>query len=209
MKLTRSKILLACAVFVSLALLAGIAYVVKLPPFEEKLGDIQASDVCATMGSAPTSAAALKRVLPEKSSYSFDNSLTDLRLDTTDDTYQTDCTVDGGGEQLAWTGTELLEYDTTEAWAEEVLGQYDSVSSLTPFTAGDKALASSKVAAVYLPCTSHGVYRHLSVVVNLKKKGDAGESTLRAGLITLARNAAEYAHTKAKCDTPNNLRENS
>ncbi|WP_307783305.1 hypothetical protein [Streptomyces sp. MBT53] len=205
MKLTRSKTLLACVVFVSLALLAGIAYAVELPPFEEKVGDIRASDVCATMGSGSTSAAALKRVLPEKSSYSFDDSLTDLRLDATDDTYQTDCTVDGGGEQLAWTGTELLEYDTTEAWAEEVLGQYDSVSALTPFTAGDKALASSKVAAVYLPCTSHGADRHLSVVVNLKKKGSAGDSTLRSGLITLARNAAEYAHTKAKCDTPNKL----
>jgi len=195
-------------VFVSLALLAGIAYAVRLPPFEEKAGDIQASDVCATMGSASTSAAALKRVLPKKSAYSFDNSLTDLRLDATDATYQTDCTVDGDGEQLAWTGTELLEYDTTEAWAEEVLGQYDSVSSLTPFSAGDKALASSKVAAVYLPCTSHGA-RHLSVVVNLKKKGDASDSTLRAGLITLARNAAEYAHAKAKCNTPNKLGESS
>lgn len=195
-------------VFVSLALLTGIAYAVKLPPFE-KVGDIQASDVCTTMGSASTSATALKRVLPEKSSYSFDNSLTDLRLDNTDDTYQTDCVVDGDGEQLVWTGAELLEYDTTKAWAEEVLGQYDSVSSLTPFTAGDKALASAKVAAVYLPCTSHGASRHLSVVVNLKKTGDADNSTLRDGLITLARNAAEYAHTKAKCDASAKLGEGS
>ncbi|MBK3576832.1 hypothetical protein JHN63_24095 [Streptomyces sp. MBT65] len=194
--------------FVSLALLVGIAYAVKLPPFEE-VGDIQASDVCTTMGSASTSAAALKRVLPEKSSYSFDDSLTDLRLDDTDDTYQTDCAVDGDGEQLAWTGAELLEYDTTQTWAEEVLGQYDSVSSLTPFTAGDKALASAKVAAIYLPCTSHGASRHLSVVVNLKKQGNADDSALRDGLITLARNAAEYAHTKAKCDAQAKLGEGS
>ena len=202
--LTRSKILVVGGISLSLVLLAGIAYALDLPPFK-KAGDIQASDVCTTLGSASTTAAALKRVVPEKSSYSFDDSLTDLRLDSSDSTYQTDCVVDGDGEQLVWAGAELLEYGTTDAWAKEVLGQYDSVSSLAPFTAGDEALASAKVAAVYLPCTSQGANRHLSVVVNLKKHNDAGDSTLRDGLIVLAKNAAAYAHTKAKCDAPAKL----
>jgi hypothetical protein len=203
--MNRSKILSVTGAVLVLALVTGLAYAFELPPFEKK-GSVKAADVCDSFGNASRAAAALKGVLPEKSSYSFQDNATDLRTDELDDSYQTDCFVSGGGEQLLVARTEMMEYDKTENWVKEVVEQFDSASSLLPFAAGDKAVASDRVAAIYVPCVSHGARRHLSVVVRLKKHGDASASDLRTGLVDLAENAAAFAHTKAKCDRSSKLR---
>ncbi|GAA0929823.1 hypothetical protein GCM10009549_52870 [Streptomyces thermoalcalitolerans] len=206
LRLNRTKIFFITGIALTLTLAAGLAYTFKLPPFKKR-GEIRAEDVCASLGNASRAATALTGVLPEKSSYSFQDNATDLRTDESDDFYQTACFVYGDGKQLLVARTDMLEYETTERWQKEAVEQFVSASSILPFAAGDKAVASDKIAAIYVPCASHGIRRHLSVVVRLKKQGDASASDLRAKLIDLAENAAVHAHMKAKCDRPSKLRE--
>lgn len=190
---------MASAIVLLLALFAGAAYAFGLPPFTKR-GEIEAADSCPTLGDASRAAAALTGVVPDRSSYSFDDNLPDPRRDDTDSSYLSACFVYGDGQQLIVVEAEMTEYDRTADWVKEVVEQRASASSLTPFPAGDKAVASPRVAAVYLPCTSHGLRRHLSVVVHLKQPGDADGTALRTHLIVLAKNAAVFAHRKARCD---------
>ncbi|MET7318165.1 hypothetical protein ABZX83_22885 [Streptomyces thermoviolaceus] len=115
-------------------------------------------------------------------------------------TYLSDCFVYGNGKQLLAAKAETLEYNSTDEWGQEAVGQLAPLSSLKPFSAGDKAVASDQVAAIYVPCLSRGVNRHLSVIMWLKRKGDAPSSTIQRGLIDLARSSAQYAHAAAKCN---------
>jgi hypothetical protein len=179
--------------------LVGVTYIVGLRPFQ-KAGEIRAVDACATLGDASRAVAALRVVMPEHASYAFDDNVPDPRRDSTDSSYLTTCFIYGDGQQLAWAEAVMTEYDRPSGWIKEVVEQYDSASSLTPFPAGRKAVASPRVAAVYLPCTSHGLRRHLSAVVHLKQPGDADGTVLRTHLIALAKNAAVFAHRKARCD---------
>ncbi|MEV5429532.1 hypothetical protein [Streptomyces sp. NPDC052701] len=205
MKTTRPKILLMAGLALALALAAGIAFSFDLPPFKRS-GLIRAEDVCPSLGAGSATVSALDEVLPDKSSYSFREDTRDPRTDELDDSYQTSCFVRGDNEQLLFAGTEMLEYDRAGSWMEEAVAQFESAAALKPFAVGDNGVASSRVAAIYLPCTSHGANRHLSVIVRLKKHGNAADSALRNGLITLATNAASYAHAEARCDLPLNMK---
>jgi hypothetical protein len=202
-KTTRPKILLAAGL--TLALAIGVAFSFDLPPFK-KSGSIRAEDVCPSLGAGSAAVPALDEILPDKSSYSFREGAKDPRTDELDDAYQTSCFVRGENEQLLSTGTEMLEYDRADSWVKEAVAQFESAAALKPFTAGDKGVASSRVAAIYLPCTSQGANRHLSVIVRLKKHGNADDPALRNGLITLATNAASHAHAEARCDLPLSLK---
>ncbi|MEU6803717.1 hypothetical protein [Streptomyces neyagawaensis] len=190
---------MAAAIVLLLVLFAGAAYVLGLHPFTKR-GDIEAADACPTLGDATRAAAALTAVVPDRASYSFDDNVPDPRRDSTDSSYLSACFVYGDDQQLVVVGAEMTEYDRAADWVKEVVEQRASASTLTPFTAGDKAVASPRVAAVYLPCASHGSRRHLSVVVHLKQPGDADGTALRSHLIVLAKNAAVFAHRKARCD---------
>ncbi|WP_229896298.1 hypothetical protein [Streptomyces cinerochromogenes] len=203
---TRTRSLLAGgAALLLLCLVVGVLYALGVPPFEEKKGEIKASEVCRTLGSPADSTAALKRVLPDKSSYSFDDDITDRRYDDTDFSYETSCFVNGDGKQLVAATAEMVRYDKADDWVKDVVENHVPASSVKPFPAGDKAIASDRVAAVYLPCTARGFGRHLSVVVQLKQRGSASDGQLREGLISLARNAALFAHDEAKCDAPSKV----
>ncbi|WP_234317361.1 hypothetical protein [Streptomyces sp. NRRL WC-3744] len=203
---TRTRPLLAGgAALLLLCLVGGVLYALGIPPFEKKKGEIKASEVCRTLGSPVGSAAALKRILPDKPSYSFDDDVTDRRIDDRDFSYATSCFVNGGGRQLVAATAEMLQYDKAADWVEDVVKDHVPASSVEPFPAGDKAIASDRVAAIYLPCTARGFGRHLSVVVQLKQRGSAPDDQLREGLISLARNAALFAHDEAKCDAPSKV----
>ncbi|MGW0510791.1 hypothetical protein ACWD1W_16175 [Streptomyces olivaceoviridis] len=202
MALTRSKAMIAGGAALLICLVGGVLFVLGLPPFDEEKGEIKASEVCRTLGSSSSSAAALKRVLPDKSSYSFDDAVTDPRRDDTDVSYATSCFVDGDGKQLVAATAEMLQYDSADEWVKDVVEESVPASSVTSFSAGDKAVASGKMAAIYVPCLTRGSGQHLSIVVQLKQSGSAGDDQLREGLISLARNAAVFAHQKAKCDAP-------
>lgn len=188
-----------------LCVVGAVLYALGLPPFEEKRGEIKAAEVCRTLGSSSSSAGALQRVLPDKSSYSFDDAMTDLRIDDKDRTYDTSCFVNGDGQTLFAARTQMLEYNRVDSWVKEVVTQFAPSSSLISFDAGDKAVTSSRVAAIYFPCIGNGSREHLSVVVELKQHGSAAEADLRDGLTSLARNAALFAHQNAKCDAPSKV----
>ncbi|WP_331448766.1 hypothetical protein [Streptomyces prasinus] len=204
LKNMRPKILLTSGTFVALALTAGLFYIFDIPPFKGE-GVIRAEDVCVSLGNRTAAASALKEILPGKSSYSFDNETTDPRTDKRDDSYENWCFIYGDGDQLLSVRSEMLEYEQVDGWVAEAVAQGGSVAGFERFTAGDKAVVSSRVAAVYVPCTSEGSSRHLSVIVRLKKHGDADASELRPSLITLAKRAATYAHEAAHCELPSKV----
>ncbi|MFF9089650.1 hypothetical protein ACF1BE_25115 [Streptomyces sp. NPDC014991] len=202
---TRTKSLLAGGVALLLCLVLGVLYALGLPPFKDKRGEIKASEVCGTLGRSSGSATALRRVLPDKSSYAFDGAVTDPRLDDEDSSYYASCFVNGDGRQLVAVTAEMTRYDKAGEWVRDVVANNVPAGSVKPFGAGDEAVASDRVAAIYVPCATRGAGGHLSVVVHLKQPGSADADQLRQGLISLARNAALAAHEKAKCDAPPKL----
>ncbi|MFF1284931.1 hypothetical protein ACFVY4_29915 [Streptomyces sp. NPDC058299] len=202
---TRTKSLLAGGAALLLCLVLGVLYALGLPPFGDEVGDIKASEVCGVLGRSSSSATALKRVLPDKSSYAFDGAVTDPRLDDLDSSYYASCFVDGDGKQLVAVTAEMAQYDKADEWVKDVIKNNVPAGTVKPFGAGDKAVASDKVAAIYFPCVARGVGQHLSVVVHLVQPSSADSGQLRDGLITLARNAALAAHRKANCDAPPEL----
>ncbi|GHB12011.1 hypothetical protein GCM10010512_49320 [Streptomyces thermoviolaceus subsp. thermoviolaceus] len=200
----RTKVLLATTVVLVLGLVTGVLYAFGLPPFK-KVGTIEAADVCESLGDATSAAEALKQVVPEESSYSFQESSPIVRIGEVDMNLDLACFVYGSDDQLLSARTRAMTYTNTDHWVKERVGQLVPMSTLTPFSAGDRAVASDKVAAIYLPCRKHAMTDHLSVVIWLKKQGDASASLVRDGLIDLAKGMAAYAHTQARCDAPAKL----
>ncbi|MFJ4820597.1 hypothetical protein [Streptomyces sp. NPDC088801] len=205
MRLTHPKIILTVAAVVALALFAGLAYSYSIWPFRER-SEIEAGEVCSSLGPSSSVVNALTKVLPEESSYSFDENAS-LRVDVTDTNYEFSCFVSGGGKQLLVVEARLMEDEPSKSWTQWVKGtaaNETSVKSLTPFTAGDKAVASSRFAAIFVPCTSAGKapggQYNLSVSTELKQAGSSSDAAVRDELIKLTRTASSYIHAKAKCD---------
>ncbi|MEU6884697.1 hypothetical protein ABZ918_05645 [Streptomyces viridosporus] len=204
MRLNRKRILFASVSVLALSLTVVLLHSFSLPPFKKK-GVIHAEEICDSLGSAPDATSSLEGVLPDRATYSFNDSTPDPRTDETDISYLASCFVTGDGEQLLSVMTEMLEYDQADDWVQEAVGQFAPRASLEPFSAGDKAVASSRVSAVYVPCSSHGENRHLSVVVRLKKNREADPSELRKNLIALTKSAASHAHQAAHCEVPSKV----
>ncbi|MEU7050644.1 hypothetical protein [Streptomyces eurythermus] len=183
----------------------GLAYACGAPPFDEERGEIRASAVCKTLGSSSGSADVLRRILPDKSSYSLDDQIMHRRIDDTDRTHDAFCFVNGDGKMLLVATVEMVGYDTAEEWVEDVVANASAPSDVTSFQAGDKAVASEKLAAIYVPCRGEGPREHLSVAVELRQRGGVTAAEVREGLITLAGNAARFAHQQAKCDAPSKV----
>ncbi|WP_381567871.1 hypothetical protein [Streptomyces eurythermus] len=198
----RSLLSLAGGVIGVVALGFGLTYACGAPPFDEERGEIRTSAVCKTLGSSSGSADVLRKVLPGRSAYSFDDQFTHRRTDDTDRTYETSCFVNGGGRMLLVAAVETVGYDKAEEWVQDVVANASAPSDVTSFRAGDRAVASERIAAVYVPCRDKGPRERLSVVVELKQRGGATGAKAREGLISLARNAAVFAHQQAKCDAP-------
>ncbi|MFF5441999.1 hypothetical protein [Streptomyces achromogenes] len=200
-----SRSLLPLAGGITGVLVFGLAYACGAPPFGKERGEIKAAAVCGTLGSSSGSADALREVLPDKSTYVFDDAITDARTDDMDFSYETSCFVDGDGKQLVVATVEMLQYDNADDWRKDVVEELVPASSVKPFVAADMAVASREIAALYVPCVRRGLGRHLSVVVQLKEPGKGDDEELRQGLITLAQNTALFAHQRAKCDAPSKV----
>ncbi|MFF0112023.1 hypothetical protein [Streptomyces prasinus] len=191
-------------VSIAIAGVLGALYLLKAPPFGDETGEIEANTMCDSLGQGPQSVGALRSVLPEKSSYVFDDDV-NLRVDEQDSSYRSDCFVSGGGDQVLSARTQMIRDEPFQNWVDSEVAQYaEGHDRLTPFATGPKGTASPSVAAFFMPCTSPGKIPggqyNLSVIVHLKEAGKAGDTDTRAGLIELAKNAAAYAHTKARCD---------
>ncbi|MFI0238920.1 hypothetical protein [Streptomyces sp. NPDC016845] len=195
----RRKTLLMCGAVVVVALLVGAAYAAGLPPFKEK-GEIDAADLCPSLGNSSQSLTALKEVLPDRDSYSFEDNVSPLTESRAAD-FTSRCFVDGDSDQLLVAKTEMLEDDSGTSWATWVKGTVTHAQGTTPFEAGTKAFASGRLAAIYMPCTTKPV-TNISVAVDLKVKGSASPAKSRTDLIVLAKNVAKFAHHKARCTSP-------
>jgi hypothetical protein len=208
-KATRKRISIAVGTGVLVAVLGYAAYLLKVPPFEEQAGDIAESSLCDSMGPSSHSVAALKKALPGAASYAFDDDVT-LRGSAQDDSYTSACFVSGGGRELMTVRTQMMRAESAQSWIESEIEQYaDNPSRLTSFERDGRGVASPSVAAVFVPCVSQGVIPggqyNLSVVVHLKEPGEASGAEKRSALIALARSAATYAHSEARCDVPSRV----
>ncbi|WP_372349377.1 hypothetical protein [Streptomyces sp. KL116D] len=186
------------------------AYAFKLPPFKSQ-GEINSAEVCESLGSRTKSTAILRKVLPSRSSYSFDDSISGGH-DTTGLSYRSTCQVTGDSNKILLNArTESLASESGASWLKWVKTTAlsdGSVRSLTAFPAGAEAVASGNFAAIFIPCISEVENRsqqyNISLSVELGRPG--GEST-RSELIKLAKNAATFAHGKARCDMPLKLQD--
>ncbi|QXE36632.1 hypothetical protein KQY30_22825 [Streptomyces sp. GMY02] len=206
------KITLVAGVsLVALVVLGAVAYATGLPPFEKR-GEISADRVCGSLGDGEAAAAALPDALPEKSEYRFSGK-DDLRNDESRDYFASNCFVWADGKPVLSVVAEMATSPSPDAWGEQVIKD-ESVPGeeggrRADFPAGDKALATGRLAAVYVPCLSEGRVpggpRHLSVIARAIAAPAASEEAARQSLADLAVIMARHAHTRAKCDLPPRL----
>ncbi|WP_372349379.1 hypothetical protein [Streptomyces sp. KL116D] len=181
------------------------AYAFKLHPFKSQ-GEVNSAEICQSLGSRAKSTVVLRMVLPSRSSYSFDDSISGGH-DTTGLSYRSMCQVTGDSNKILLNArTESLASESGASWLKWVKTTALSdgfVRSLTSFPAGAEAVASGNFAAIFIPCISEVENRsqqyNISLSVELGRPG--GDST-RSELIKLAKNAANFAHGKAGCDMP-------
>ncbi|WP_432117825.1 hypothetical protein [Streptomyces sp. bgisy032] len=209
MNAARAKIPLAVGTAATVGLLAGAAYFFKIPPFSEEVGDISQSMVCESLGADSSSVEALETILPDASSYSFDDEVAS-RVSDEDDNYSSACFVSGDDKELMAARTQMLRSESPETWTEhEVRQNAKKSAALTSFEAGTKGVVSSSMAAVLVPCISAGKIPggqyDLSVVVQMSEMAQSNDAKTRSALIGLAKSAAAYAHAEAKCDLPSKV----
>ncbi|MFD7065012.1 hypothetical protein [Streptomyces sp. NPDC059906] len=194
-------------VAIALVTLGGAAYLFRIPPFSEKKGEINASAVCQSLGSASKATTVLTSVLAEASSYAFDDEV-HLRGDD-DDSYRSHCFVSGDGDQLMSVTSEMMRDEPLEDWVESEVAESAGQQRLSPFLGDVKSAASESVAAIFMPCVSPGNIPggqyNISVVVHLKNAKNVSSTDRQNSLIELAKGAAAYAHDKGKCNAPSEL----
>ncbi|MFI2508398.1 hypothetical protein [Streptomyces sp. NPDC018972] len=207
MKFRRNGYVIAVTA-VMLAALGGAAYLFGAPPFSKEKGEIDASAVCNSLGSASQARRALTSVLPEKSSYAFDDEV-HLRVGDHDDSYRSYCSISGDGDQLMSVSTTMMRDEPLEGWINSEVVEFAGRQQLTPFLAKIKSAASPSVAAVFMPCVSPGKIPggqyNISAVVHLEKAGKASDTDRRMALIELAKSTVVYAHDKGNCDMSSDL----
>ncbi|MEV0037205.1 hypothetical protein [Streptomyces sp. NPDC050804] len=207
--------LVAGASLVLLVVLGAVAYAVGLPPFEKR-GEISADRVCGSLGDGEAAAAALPDALPEKSEYRFSGQ-DGRRSDESRDQFASHCFVSADGKTLLSVTAEMVTSPSPDSWSERVIKDEsvpgENGGPTLDFTAGDKALATGRLAAVYVPCVTEGRLpggpRHLSVVAHAVDAPDSSEKAARQSLVDLVLMTARHAHERATCDLPSRLPDTS
>ncbi|MEV1053233.1 hypothetical protein [Streptomyces sp. NPDC049887] len=207
------KVVIPLASLMCVASACGAAYAFGFPPFERR-GDIRAGEVCESLGSSAQVVPALEDSLPSDPEYRFQNRLSGRDITSESSDYTADCLVWGEGGLLLSSRTEMILTETAESSASDVRRWATSAldtreSDIKNFNAGTAGVTAPRKAAVLVPCASPGripggAYS-LSVVVDLRRQAESGESAIRQDLIDLAVSAAHFSHTKAKCDLPSKL----
>lgn len=189
-----------------------VAYFSGLPPFEKR-GEIKADEVCGSLADGEAATAALSKVLPDKGEYRFDGQ-DGLRSDQSESSFESNCFVWSDGKTVFGISTELVRSSSPKLWQEQVLRDereevVNGGGKPVAFEAGENAFASSRMAAVYVPCVSDGKVpggpRNLSVVARAVQEPAASATDARQGLAKLALLMGERAHQQAKCDVPSKL----
>ncbi|MEV6316486.1 hypothetical protein [Streptomyces sp. NPDC051776] len=205
---TRKRIIIPVAALTLVGLIAGAAYLLKIPPFAQQ-GSINANDACASLGSSQNAVSALKKVLPVDSHYSFDDT-PGTRVGQEDRSYTSSCFVNGGERTILSARVQMMRAEPAEGWVRsEVLGYKTGVQDLESFAAGDKGVTTPTMAAIFVPCAPAGQIPggayNLSVIVELKEHGESSDTETRRGLMDLALGVSDFAHRKARCGLPAKL----
>ncbi|MFK4071834.1 hypothetical protein [Streptomyces sp. NPDC029674] len=170
---------------------------------------IRASDSCNSL-STDRAIAALNAVLPDRSDYSFDEEPPGSYSTEASGSFSTSCFVRSEQDLLLSARARMMTAEPPKVWENELLqGDAGGASKVTHFEAGVRGVVSLDKAAAFVPCVPEGKIPggsyNLSVVVDLKKRGDASEATARKSLIDLTVSAAAYAHKVSKCTLPSRI----
>ncbi|MFD4588079.1 hypothetical protein [Streptomyces sp. NPDC058434] len=213
MAATPKKVVILLAGLLAVVLCAVAAYAFGIPPFERR-GQIKASEVCESLGGSAKVIPSLKGSLPSDPEYRFDDRLSGRDVTSESSDYTADCLVWGKDHLLLTARTEMILTETAESspsdirsWATAAVDARES--EIKNFSAGTAGVTAPRKAAILVPCASPGripggAYS-LSVVVDLKRQAESGDSEIRQELIDLAISAAGFSHAKAKCDLPSKL----
>ncbi|MGW6272407.1 hypothetical protein [Streptomyces sp. NPDC055060] len=207
----QKRVIVPVAALAGVGLFAAATYLLNLPPFESQQGTIRSADVCESLGPSSSVVPTLKQILPSEDSYSFQDT-PGTRVGEEDGSYTSACFVSGEDRVILSVRTEMMISEPSKDWIENtVLGGPGSGRDLEPFTTDGKGVASPRLAAILVPCTSAGVIPggsySLSVLVKLKESGESSEARTRMSLAQLAVEAAKFSHDKARCDLPAKLPE--
>ncbi|MFI2619701.1 hypothetical protein [Streptomyces sp. NPDC018584] len=209
MTITKKRYLAPGILAISIILAAGIVYLSSLSPSNNH-APVRASDVCKPLGS-DKAVVALNEILPEQSEFSFDPVAEGTRVPAeASDNYSTSCFIHGDQDLLLSARARMMRAEPPESWESEVfVGRDDEARRATRFEAGAQGIASSSRAAAFIPCVPKGKIPggsySLSVVVDLKKRGDASDTQSRDGLIDLVLSFAKHAHKNASCTLPSRI----
>lgn len=205
----QKRIMVPVATLAGIGLITATAYLLDLPPFEPQQGTIESSEVCDSLGLSSSAVTALRQVLPPESSYSFQET-PGIRVGQNDGSYTSSCFVNGEDKIILSARTQMMLAEPSKDWVEsEVLDEMGNGQDLKTFTAGERGVASPRIAAILVPCASTGEIPggryNLSVLVKLKESGGTNQKKARKSLIDLALGAAHFSHQKARCDLPAKL----
>jgi hypothetical protein len=170
---------------------------------------IEAADSCSSL-KMQRAVSALNDVLPERSEYSFEEKPEVSQSTEASDSFSSSCFVRSGESTLLSARAQIMIAEAPDAWESEVFGdESDGRRKATRFAAGVRGIAYPDKAAAFIPCVPKGQIPgggyNLSVVVDLKKRGDSGDSQSRKSLIDLTLSAADHAHRAAKCTLPSRM----
>ncbi|MEU6991420.1 hypothetical protein ABZ953_12285 [Streptomyces sp. NPDC046465] len=196
------------ALTVAASLAVGIVYLSGISTSEDR-ATVKAADSCSSL-KTDRAITALNRALPNRSEYSFDEDPEEARPVEATDTYSNSCFVRADRDILLSARARMMVAEPPNTWEEEVFKDVSSGGRrVTGFAAGIRGLASPEKAAVFIPCVPKGEIPgggyNLSVVVDLKERGDVSDAKLREDLISLTLSAANYAHKSSKCTLPSRI----
>ncbi|NEA43121.1 hypothetical protein G3I42_28415 [Streptomyces sp. SID11385] len=173
-------------------------------------GEIAAADVCEQVPNRGEVAKTLHAVLPKVSEYSFDES----GGPTDNPRFHYFCLVDGSdGPLLDMDVRPTSLGDNWKEWEIQAVNDVDALYTrdLSPFPAGEHAVASSRTAAIADPCFSAdgkaggGQRFSLTTVVKARKPLRLSDDKARSALMRLVADLGRKMHKDAQCDVPSRL----
>ncbi|MGP3755384.1 hypothetical protein [Streptomyces sp. IBSNAI001] len=197
--------ILAASLATATALATGAAYLFHIPPFE-RVGTIEARDVCENLGTSNKVVPALREVAPPNPSYSF----VEQRNQGSVDFFYSGCVGRTEDSEFLVSRTEatLLGNSTFESWSSGPASKMVETENPKNFDrfntdADTWGVVSKSKAAIVTPCFSRG-HQGLTTIILLRSSAEPERTAerYRRELIALATSTAAFAHKDAGCTLP-------
>lgn len=190
------------AVIAVVAVALVVAYF--MGAFEDR-GHIKANDVCRNVPDREEAAKVLNSVLPGSPKYHFAET---WRPDAGWG-FRSVCGVeDQDNKALFYLDAKAGPAIAWQQWAKTHIPPNNG-GKVSYFSAGQKGISNSEVAAIWVPCYAHektsNARYNMTVFADALKPLEASGKEARQTLIDLATSFARQAHKDAKCDLPSNL----